>query len=102
MGTRLADMRPFDGKPLPKKIRRESEPSGRAFLPRRPMLPGMDYHTLISSTDSELPAWKRISSAIERAVARGEIPIGTRLPSERTLARQLDKSRTTVVSAYDD
>jgi DNA-binding transcriptional MocR family regulator len=62
----------------------------------------MDYHTLISSTDSELPAWKRISSAIERAVARGEIPIGTRLPSERTLARQLDKSRTTVVSAYDD
>jgi len=66
------------------------------------MLPGMDISNLFHTTSPDLPTYKRISSSIEHAVARGELPIGTRLPSERILARQLGKSRTTVVAAYDD
>lgn len=62
----------------------------------------MDIINLFLATTPTLPTYKRISSGIERAVARGEIPIGTRLPSERILAGQLGKSRTTVVAAYDD
>jgi len=62
----------------------------------------MDLINLFQTTSPDLPTYKRISSGIERAVARGELPIGTRLPSERILARQLGKSRTTVVAAYDD
>jgi len=66
------------------------------------MLPAMDIINLFETSNPNLPTYKRISSGIERAVAGGEIPIGTRLPSERELAGQLHKSRTTVVAAYDD
>ncbi|HJW92627.1 MAG TPA: PLP-dependent aminotransferase family protein [Thermoanaerobaculia bacterium] len=62
----------------------------------------MNIIDLFQTTNPDLPAWKRISYGIEHAVADGAIAIGMRLPSERTLARQLGKSRTTVVAAYDD
>lgn len=62
----------------------------------------MNIIDLFHTTNPDLPTWKRISYGIERAVADGVIAIGARLPSERTLARQLGRSRTTVVAAYDD
>jgi DNA-binding transcriptional MocR family regulator len=47
------------------------------------------------------PLYRRISDALRRAVDRGEIPLGTILPPERTLAAALSVSRATVVTAYE-
>jgi DNA-binding transcriptional MocR family regulator len=47
------------------------------------------------------PLLARLAGALEAAILRGAIPAGTRLPSERDLARELDLSRSTVVAAYD-
>jgi DNA-binding transcriptional MocR family regulator len=47
------------------------------------------------------PLLSRLSNALEAAIARGTIPAGMRLPSERELAQALDLSRSTVVAAYD-
>ncbi len=52
-------------------------------------------------TAGEGPMYVRLSHAIQRSLARGEIAPGSRLPAERILARQLSLSRTTVVSAYE-
>lgn len=38
---------------------------------------------------------------MRNAIERGALPIGARLPSERTLAQELRLSRSTVVAAYD-
>jgi DNA-binding FadR family transcriptional regulator len=43
----------------------------------------------------------RLAAAIDAAIQRGTLPAGTRLPSERDLARELGLSRSTVVAAYD-
>ena len=46
------------------------------------------------------PLYGHLVSLIESAIARGELPSGSRLPPERELAQRLRISRTTVVSAY--
>jgi DNA-binding GntR family transcriptional regulator len=43
------------------------------------------------------PLYRRLAEALRAAIERGELPMGTRLPPERVLARLLDVSRTTVV-----
>jgi DNA-binding transcriptional MocR family regulator len=43
----------------------------------------------------------RLAGSLEAAIARGTLPPGTRLPSERDLAERLGLSRSTVVAAYD-
>ena len=47
------------------------------------------------------PLYRSLADALKRAIDRGEIPLGTVLPPERTLARALSVSRATVVAAYD-
>ncbi len=47
------------------------------------------------------PLYRLLSDGLKRAVDRGEVPLGTVLPPERSLARSLSVSRATVVSAYD-
>ncbi len=47
------------------------------------------------------PLHRKLSGALREAIARGDLRPGTRLPSERDLARRLMVSRTTVVAAYD-
>ena len=47
------------------------------------------------------PLYVQLADAIRAAIERGEIPAGSRLPPERTLAKALTLSRTTVVAAYD-
>jgi DNA-binding transcriptional MocR family regulator len=47
------------------------------------------------------PLYRRLADALRTAVARGDILTDTRLPAERVLARTLNVSRSTVVSAYD-
>jgi DNA-binding transcriptional MocR family regulator len=46
------------------------------------------------------PLYRRLAEALRGAIESGEIEVGTRLPPERVLARQLAISRTTVVQAY--
>ncbi len=52
-------------------------------------------------TAGDGPVYARLARAIQQCVARGELGPGARLPAERTLARLLSLSRTTVVSAYE-
>ena len=47
------------------------------------------------------PLYLRLTTALRDAVDRGELAQGTVLPRERTLARELAVSRSTVVAAYD-
>jgi DNA-binding FadR family transcriptional regulator len=47
----------------------------------------------------EGPLARSLSAAVREAVVDGRLPAGTRLPSERELARTLDLSRGTVVTA---
>src|SRR5262249_50340284 len=49
---------------------------------------------------TERPLYGHLVSLLENAIAKGELPSGTRVPPERQLAQQLKISRTTVVSAY--
>ncbi len=52
-----------------------------------------------SSTDG--PLYRRLASALRLAISRGDLTVGEALPPERTLARQLAVSRSTVVAAYE-
>ena len=47
------------------------------------------------------PAYRRLAGAVQRAIESGEVAPASRLPAERTLARLLALSRTTVVAAYE-
>jgi DNA-binding transcriptional MocR family regulator len=47
------------------------------------------------------PIYLRISDGLKRLVDRGDVALGTVLPAERSLARSLAVSRSTVVAAYD-
>lgn len=58
-------------------------------------------HLLAPALQDEGPLYRSLADALKRAIDRGEIPLGTVLPPERTLARSLSVSRATVVSAYD-
>ena len=49
---------------------------------------------------TERPLYGHLVSLLESAIAKGELPSGTRVPPERDLAHRLKISRTTVVSAY--
>ena len=50
--------------------------------------------------ESATPLYRQIAATLERAIATGEIPVGARLPPERTLAVALGIDRTTVIAAY--
>ena len=47
------------------------------------------------------PAAERLAATLRTLVLDGQVPAGTRLPAERTLAGGLGVSRATVTSAYD-
>jgi DNA-binding transcriptional MocR family regulator len=47
------------------------------------------------------PLYQQVASSLRAAIAAGEIPPGTKLPTERSLANQLGLSRTTVIGAYE-
>jgi DNA-binding transcriptional MocR family regulator len=49
---------------------------------------------------TERPLYSHLVSLLETAIAKGDLPSGTRVPPERALAQRLKISRTTVVSAY--
>lgn len=47
------------------------------------------------------PLYRQLAETLKGAIDRGELALGTTLPPERTLARSLAVSRSTVVAAYD-
>ncbi|RBP62974.1 GntR family transcriptional regulator [Brevibacterium sanguinis] len=55
---------------------------------------------LIGELDPDRPVYRVIAERIRLLILDGRIPVGTRLPSERELAAQSARSRTTVVAAY--
>src|SRR5437868_97507 len=46
------------------------------------------------------PAYQRLAGALQALILDGRVPLGTRLPAERELARVLGVSRTTTSAAY--
>lgn len=60
----------------------------------------MNYSKLLSKRDKSETLYGSLRSSLESAIESGELPAGTRLPSERDLAARLKLSRTTVVNAY--
>jgi DNA-binding transcriptional MocR family regulator len=58
--------------------------------------------TLAGWSSGPGPLYARLGAAIDAAITRGELLPGAPLPPERTLARALKLSRTTVVQAYQD
>ncbi|NGQ94483.1 PLP-dependent aminotransferase family protein [Brevibacillus sp. SYP-B805] len=50
----------------------------------------------------DYPLYKQIADYMARRIAAGEFPAGSHLPSERTLAKELQVNRSTVVAAYEE
>ena len=48
------------------------------------------------------PLWRRLADALAWEIEIGRLRDGSRVPSTRTLARELAVSRTTVACAYDE
>src|SRR5947209_4305708 len=49
-----------------------------------------------------VPLYRQIYERLRNAILGGELPEGTRLPTERALARELHVNRTTVMNAYNE
>jgi DNA-binding transcriptional MocR family regulator len=60
------------------------------------MLLSIEQHFVRTSR----PLYAHLVTLLESAIAKGDLPSGSRLPPERELASRLRISRTTVVSAY--
>ncbi|MFK2825918.1 PLP-dependent aminotransferase family protein [Bacillus sp. B190/17] len=52
-------------------------------------------------TDKQ-PIYKQIAQYIERKISNGDYGAGSKLPSERTLAKELKVNRSTVTAAYEE
>jgi DNA-binding GntR family transcriptional regulator len=55
----------------------------------------------ISRSNGATPLYERLCESLRADIASGRLAAGTRLPSTRTLARELRMSRNTVVAAYE-
>ncbi len=61
------------------------------------------FRTLIElDRESGVPLYQQISRTLREAILAGQLAEGTRLPTERALARELGINRTTVMNAYND
>lgn len=52
--------------------------------------------------NDKMPLYRQIAKYIEDQIAEGSFPPDKPLPSERTLAKELEVNRSTVVTAYDE
>lgn len=60
-------------------------------------------HSLIHLERSNgTPLYRQISQGLREAILSGELPEGTRLPTERALAQELGVNRTTIMNAYNE
>jgi DNA-binding transcriptional MocR family regulator len=64
----------------------------------------MERHEIVQLlgawAEREGPLYERLAFAFEQVIRSGELPVQTRLPSERWLAQHLGVSRSTIVAAY--
>src|SRR5262245_2191603 len=60
----------------------------------------MNYSKLKLNRKREVPLYEQLLSKLVMGIKTGELAVGTRLPSERELAKLMCLSRTTVVNAY--
>jgi DNA-binding GntR family transcriptional regulator len=63
--------------------------------------PQLDFPVLASTVTLCRPLWRSLASAVAWQIQIGRLPAGHRLPSTRTLARELGVSRNTVALAFD-
>ena len=49
---------------------------------------------------SQLPLYLQVTNQIKRQISIGQLPLGTRLPTIRQLAKSLGVTRSTVSNAY--
>jgi len=61
----------------------------------------VDLGIILLDRDSEIPLYQQLYEGLRSAILDQSLTPGTRLPSTRTLATDLDISRNTVVNAYD-
>ena len=54
-----------------------------------------------SATDNHQPLYRLLAEGLKKAISENDLPSGTRLPPERTFAKALAVSRSTVVAAYE-
>lgn len=52
--------------------------------------------------NSPVPIYLQIANYLKRKILNGEWPVGTKLPSQRTLAREFNVNRSTIVTALDE
>src|SRR5215467_15148686 len=60
----------------------------------------LDWSSILLDRSSGEPLAGQLAAAIERRIAGGTLPAGTRLPATRDLAASLKINRGTVVAAY--
>ncbi len=65
-----------------------------------PRLSARSLLGLVGELDPARPAYEALAERVRLLVMDGRIPVGTRLPSERALAAQAGRSRTTIVASY--
>ena len=51
---------------------------------------------------SSEPLHRQVYSAVRQAIANGEFPAGSKLPSTRAMAEMLGVSRNTIITAYEE
>ena len=64
------------------------------------MLSARALQRLLGEWDTGGPAYRRLADRLRMLIIDGRISVGTWLPAERELAEVLQRSRTTVISAY--
>lgn len=62
----------------------------------------MDYSALALDRTNGVSLVLQLAEAVASAIARGDLPLGERLPAERQLAQLVGISRTTVMAAYQE
>lgn len=67
-------------------------------MAKRAVLP---FDTLVIDQDSGVSFVRQLYEGLQHHILRGQLPLGTRFPSSRTLSKQLGVGRNTVLAAYD-
>ncbi len=69
-------------------------------MPNAPWLSAVVLRDLLGTSRLSSPAYRDLAERVRFLVVDGRLAVGTRLPSERELARTLALSRSTVTAAY--
>ncbi len=63
---------------------------------------GVSTMNLLPKTEDTTPIYQQIVDHVKRLITTGEMPIGSKLPSIRQLARELEVSAITTKRAYEE